>query len=169
MWHTCGTLMPPNRKRFYSHHLDNHERDVCCKMLIDTHAHTGMDTSCNGRSRSGLRSLPLSRSFSHRKLMISLVNVLIRNSLHFEGKIKNKVEDSDTRGEPIFSAIGSPIFYTSPIDRPGVPHPVRSFSSSPPLNDFGLISPFMNNAGLVLLPPTTSPNGSAFRCYRCYL
>jgi hypothetical protein len=43
--------------RDYGHHLDNHERDVCGKMLIsDACAHGGC--YCNGRRRSGLRSLP---------------------------------------------------------------------------------------------------------------
>ena len=69
--------------RGYSHHLDNHERDVCGKMLID---------ACNTRAWMLAameevvpvcdRFLTLGR-FSTAQLMIALVVILIRNSLHF--------------------------------------------------------------------------------------
>ena len=53
----------------------------------------------------------------------------------------------------MFFATASPTLYTSPIVRPGVPHYNGSFPFSSPENDSGLVPPFMNPLGPLLLPP----------------
>ena len=59
--------------RDYGHHLNNHERDVYVVRCLSTHAHTGVDASCNGRSLSGLRSFsPLLGRFPNTLLMIAI-------------------------------------------------------------------------------------------------
>ena len=71
--------------RGYSHHLDNHERDaVCGKMLIDACSTRVWMLAAMGEVvpvHCG-RFLTLGR-FSTAQLMIALVVIPIRNSLHF--------------------------------------------------------------------------------------
>lgn len=77
--------------RGYSHHLDNHERDVCGKMLIDACTRARMLAAMEEVFPVCDRSSP--RSFFKHVADDCISITLIRNSLHsLRGGQKNKVE-----------------------------------------------------------------------------